>query len=106
MLNDLNKLLVMKQIDHPNLRKRMDLLNQNENLEHYLGISSQNTPDVLTDAHFDSEVDVLYAILTLCLVLHACKDLLDEVENSRAEVGLHWVYQYFERDHERYIVMK
>jgi hypothetical protein len=92
MLNDLNKLLVMKQINHPNLKNRMDLLNQNNHLKHYLGISTQSSPDVLTDAHFDSEVIYLiHNSLTLILVLYASQDLLDEIKDFRTKIRLYRV---------------
>jgi hypothetical protein len=58
ILNELNRLLMMRDNKKLNVKEKLDANQDKDNFMQYIGIQSSNYNDLLTEAHFDSEVSL------------------------------------------------
>lgn len=61
-----------------------------DELAQFLGDITMNKQELLTNDHFDSEVRFAFDLL---LVLHPCKNVLDEVSLNGVQKRLYWLNQ-------------
>jgi hypothetical protein len=61
------------------MQRRLDLENQTDNLAEYIGGAKSESYQLLSEAHYDSEVILhIFDSLNSLIVLHSCQNLLDE----------------------------
>lgn len=61
------------------MQRRLDLENQTDNLAEYIGGTKSENYQLLSEAHYDSEVILhIFDSLYFLIVLHSCQNLLDE----------------------------
>lgn len=93
-MDDLNKILLLKQNLRPHMQRRLDLENQTDNLAEYIGGAKSENYQLLSEAHYDSEVILhIYKTLYFLIVLHSCQNLLDEGTYTNNQRRFHRFYK-------------
>jgi hypothetical protein len=75
LLNELNRLLLMRDSKKTNVKDKLDAHENKHNLVQYIGAQNPGKSDLLTEAHFDNEVSTIQLFY---LVLYPSQNILDE----------------------------